>query len=80
MLGKAHARVGRHLEGAELHEAETTGRAIGRIELVDADFRAMGVAGNIHQKVAVQAIHQPEREILLAGLWGQAEGDFQLVQ
>ena len=42
LLGEAHARVGRHLEAAELDEAEPAGRAIGRIELVDADFASGG--------------------------------------
>ena len=61
LLGEAHARVRRHLEAAELDEAETAGRAVGRIELVDADFRAMGVAGHVGQDVAHQPVEQPRR-------------------
>ncbi len=38
LLREAHARIGRHLEAAELDQAEPAGRAVGRIQLVDADF------------------------------------------
>src|SRR5262249_61944111 len=31
LLGKAHARVGRHFERAEFDQAEPPGRAVGRI-------------------------------------------------
>ena len=61
LLGEAHARVRRHLEAAELDQAEPAGRAVGRIELVDADFRAMGVAGHVGEEVAHQAVEQPRR-------------------
>ena len=44
-LGKAHLRVRRHFEAAEFDETKPPGRAVGRIELVDADFRPVGVAG-----------------------------------
>ena len=52
LLGEAHARVGWHLERAELDQPEPAGDAVGRIELVDADFRAMGVPGDVDQQVA----------------------------
>ena len=47
LLREAHARIGRHLERTELDQAETPGGAIGRIELVDANLGAMGVAGDV---------------------------------
>ena len=37
------------------------GRAVGRIELVDADFGAMGVAGDVGQQIAEQPVDQPQR-------------------
>ena len=81
MLGEAHARVRRHLEAAELDEAEPAGRAVGRIELVDADFRAMGVAGHVGQQVAHQPVEQPRpRRVALSGPRDLGERDLQLVK
>ena len=42
-----------------LDQAEPAGRAVRRIELVDADFGAMGIAGDVDQDVPEQAIDQP---------------------
>ena len=64
LLRQAHARVRRHLERAELDQPEPAGRAVGRVELVDADLGAMGVAGDVDQKVAEQAVDQPGRRRL----------------
>ena len=61
LLRERHARVRRHLERTEFDQPEPAGRAIGRIELVDADFGAMRIAGDIDQNVPEQAIHQPQR-------------------
>src|ERR1700712_3250955 len=61
LLREAHAGIGRHFERAEFHETETPGRTIGGIKLVDADFRAMRVAGDIDEKIAEQTIDEPER-------------------
>ena len=61
LLGQAHARVGRHFERAELDQAEPAGRPVGRIELVDADLGAMGVAGDVDQQIAEQPVDQPGR-------------------
>ena len=52
LLGQRHARVGRHLEAAELDEAEAAGGAVGRVQLVDADLGAMRVARDVGQHVA----------------------------
>ena len=79
LLRKAHARVGGHLERAELDEAEPAGRAIGRIELVDADLRAMGVAGDVGEQIAEQAVHHPQRR-LVAWRRRLRERDLQLVK
>ena len=49
----------RHLEGAEFDEAEAPHRAFRRVELVDADFGPVGIAGRVHQQVAEEAIDQP---------------------
>ena len=44
LLREAHARVRRHLERAQLQQAEPAGRAVGRIQLVDAELGAVRVA------------------------------------
>ena len=59
LLRQAHARVRRHLERAEFDEAEPAGRPVGREQLVDADFGAMGVAGDVDQEIAEQPIDEP---------------------
>ena len=67
LLGQTHPGIGRHFEAAELDKAEAAGGAIGRKELVDADFRAVGIAGHICEKIAEKAIRQPGQ--------GRAGGD-----
>ena len=59
LLGERHPRVGGHLEAAELDEAEAAGGAVGGVELVDADLGAVGVAGDVDEQVAQQAVDQP---------------------
>ncbi len=81
LLGEAHAGVRRHLEAAELDEAEPPGRAVGRIELVDADFRPMRVAGHVGEDVAHQAVEQPwRRRLALARLRDLRQRDLELVE
>ena len=62
LLGETHAGVRRHFESAEFDKPEPPGRAVRRIELVDADFGAMGVAGNVDQQIAEQPVDQPQRK------------------
>ena len=80
LLRQAHARVRRHLEGAELDQAQPTGRAVGREQLVDADLGPMRVAGDVDQQVAEDPVDQPGRAGLAAGLGNLAECDLQLVE
>ena len=81
MLGEAHARVRRHLEAAKLDEAEPAGRAVGRIELVDADFRPVGVAGDIGEKIAHQPVERATAAALaLPGGGDLGERDLELVE
>ena len=61
LLGERHARVGGHLEAAELDEAEAAGGAVGGVELVDADLGAVGVAGDVGEEVAQQPVDEPGR-------------------
>ncbi len=61
LLGEAHARVRRHLEGAQLDQPQAPARAVGAVELVDADLGAVGVAGDVDQQVAEDPIDQPGR-------------------
>ena len=63
LLHQAHPRMRRHLEGAHLEQAESAGRPVGRVELVDAELGAVGVAGDVDQQVAQQAIDQPRRRL-----------------
>ena len=62
LLGEAHARMRRHLEGTELDEAQAAHGTVRRVELVDADFGPMRVAGHVDEQVAQQAIDQPGRD------------------
>ncbi len=81
LLGKAHLGVWRHFEAAEFHEPQPAGRAVGGIELVDADFRAVRVAGHIDQQIAEQAVDQPgPGRVALAGRGHLRHGDFKLVE
>ncbi len=61
LLGQAHAGMGRHLEGAELDQAEPAGRTVRAVELVDADLGTMGVAGDVDQQIAQNPVDQPGR-------------------
>ena len=68
LLRHAHALMRRHLEGAQLQETTSAAGAVGRIQLVDAELGAMGVAGAVDQDVAEQAIDQPGRDRAVAGV------------
>ena len=59
LLGERHARVRRHFERPEFNQPEPASRAIRRIEFVDADFGAVGIAGDVDEDVAEQPIDQP---------------------
>ena len=61
LLGQRHARVRRHFEGAHFQEPQATGSRIRRIQFVDTEFGAMGIAGRIDQQVAQDAIEFPRR-------------------
>ncbi len=73
----------RHFEAAEFDQTEPPRRAVGRIQLVDAELGAVRVAGEIDQQVAQQPVDQPGLQGFLAGLELVShllEGDFQLVE
>ena len=53
--------------------------AVGRIELVDADFGAMGIAGDVDQNVPEQPVHQPQRG-LDSRRRHMGERDFQFIE
>src|SRR5215471_14058302 len=59
LLRQAHARVRRHFERAELHQAQPSGWTVGREQFVDTELGAVGIAGNVDKKIAKQAIDQP---------------------
>ena len=51
--------------------------AVGRIELVDADFGAMGIAGDVDEQIAENAVDDPERP---AGPGDLRERDLELME
>ena len=55
-------------------------RPVGRIELVDAELGAVGVAGDVDEQVAEQAVDEPRRRRRFAGAGSCAEGDLELVE
>src|SRR5262249_25457264 len=61
LLSETHPRMRRHLERTHLDETEPSCRAVRRIQLVDAEFRAMCVACDIHKKITKDSIDQPWR-------------------
>ncbi len=79
LLGERHARVRRHLEGAQFEQAEAPGRAVRRIELVDAELGAVRVAGDVDEQVPEHAVDQPGRDVA-ADRRNLAEGDLHLVE
>ena len=79
LLHEAHARMRRHFEGAHFDEAEPPAAAVGRIQLVDAKFGAMRVAGDVDQKISEQPIDEPRRR-LGSGLGELPERDLELVE
>ena len=81
LLRKAHARVRRHFKTPELDKTEAARRTVRGIELVDADFRPVRVAGDIDQKIAQQPVKQPrERSGTLAGTVDLGKGNLQFVK
>ena len=51
----------RHFEGAQFHQTQAAGRAIGRIKFVDAELAAMGIARHIDEQIAQDAVDEPGR-------------------
>ncbi len=80
LLREAHARVRRHLERAQLEQAQAPRRAIGRVELVDAELGAMRVAGDVDQQIAEQAIDEPRRRVVRRSGGISLERDLELVE
>ena len=82
-LHQAHVCMGRHFEGTEFDQAKAAHWAVRRIQFVDAKFGAMGIAGNIHQQIPQQPVHQPGLDIFHAGpqpVGHLLECDLQFVQ
>src|SRR6478752_595979 len=78
LLCARHPVVRRHLERAQLQQAEAPGGSVRRIHLVDAKLGAVGIARDVRQKVAENAIDQPRGRVA-AHFRQLAEGHFQLV-
>src|ERR1043166_959390 len=58
LLGQAHAGMGRHFKGPQFDQAKPSAAAVGRVEFINAEFCAMGVARHIDQQVAEETIDQ----------------------
>ena len=65
LLHHAHPRIRRHLECPQLEEAAPPGCEVGRVELVDAELRAMRVARDVDKQVAQRAIDEPRGRLAL---------------
>jgi hypothetical protein len=69
----------RHLEARISEQPAPPGRGVGGEHLVDAELGPMGIAGDVDQEVAEEAVHQPRRNRRVAR--GElAEGDLELVE
>ncbi len=77
---RAHPGVRRHLERAELEQAEPSGRPVGRVQLVDADLGPVGVAGHVDEDVTEQPVDEPERDLRRPGGGDLGEGDLEFVE
>ena len=58
-LHQRHLRVRRHLEPAQLEQAEPAARGVGAVQLVDAELGAVGVAGEVGEQVPQRAVDHP---------------------
>ena len=82
-LHEAHARVRRHLEGAEFQQPQASRRASRRVELVDRELRAVRVAGEVDEEVAQDPVDEPRLLVRLVRLEARLElleGDAELVE
>ena len=83
LLRDGHAGVRRHLEGAHLQQSQAASGGVGRVQLVDAELAAVGVAGDVDEDVAQTPIHEPRRHRFTpfgASFVNLLQRNFQLVQ
>src|SRR5262245_5140010 len=81
LLRQAHARMRRHFERAKLQEAQPSGWTVGREQFVDAELGAVGIAGDVDEKIAKQAIDQPRpRRLALARRRHHGQRDLEFVE
>ena len=58
-LHHRHPVVRRHLEGAQLEQAQSAPHRVRAVELVDAELGPVGVAGDVGQQVPQGAVGDP---------------------
>ncbi len=81
LLNQTHARVRRHFKSPQLDQPQPGRSGVGRIKFVDANLRAMSVAGEIDQEVAKDAVDRPGTyEFGGAGIGDLIEGDLKLIK
>ena len=78
LLRQAHPGVRRHLERAQLHQPLPAAARVGCVELVDAELRAVRVAGDVDQQVPEDPVDEPRRDAIVLG--DLRESNLQLVE
>ncbi len=61
-LHHRHLGVRRHLEAAQLQQAQPAAGGVGAVQLVDAELGAVGVAGDVGQQVPQRPVDHPGRD------------------
>ena len=81
-LHQSHLGVRRHLEPAQLQQAEPTAGGVRAVQLVDAEFGPVGIAGDVGEQVPQRAVDHPGRDgAVLPGLPADlGERDLHFVQ
>ncbi len=77
-LHQAHLGMWGHLKRTQFQQTQASGVAAGGVELVDAEFAAVRIAGHVDQQIAQQAVDQPRCWHFARG--HLLEGDLQLVE
>ena len=79
LLHQTHARMRGHFKSAHFEQSEPSAAAVGRVQLVDAKFSSMRIAGHIDQEISEQPIDEPRGD-WASGFRELPERDLELVQ
>ncbi len=78
-LHHRHLKMRRHLEPAQLKQAQAPTSAVRIVELVDTELRAVGISGDIGEQMPQRPIDMP-RGFRIGQPFNLGEGNLQLVQ